>query len=70
MGHTQGSLWRVVGTRKRLARSAQFSHFILILDIQAMYRDPDGATKPMETLNRTCLTHPVHLVLGGIPDFV
>ncbi|KAJ7200976.1 Alpha/beta hydrolase fold-1 [Mycena rebaudengoi] len=34
----------------------------------AMYRDPDGATKPMETLNRTCLTHPVHLVLGGIPD--
>ncbi|KAJ6596751.1 Alpha/beta hydrolase fold-1 [Mycena sp. CBHHK59/15] len=36
----------------------------------AMYRDPDGATKPMETLNYACRTRPVHLVLGGINDFV
>ncbi|KAJ7775678.1 Alpha/Beta hydrolase protein [Mycena maculata] len=36
----------------------------------AMYRDPDGATKPMDTLNRMCHTRPVHLILGGIPDFV
>ncbi|KAJ7136599.1 Alpha/beta hydrolase fold-1 [Mycena epipterygia] len=36
----------------------------------AMYRDPDGATKPMPTLARLCRTCPVHLILGGIADFV
>ncbi|KAJ7196947.1 Alpha/beta hydrolase fold-1 [Mycena pura] len=36
----------------------------------AMYRDPDGATKPMETLNRICRTLPVHLILGSIYDFL
>ncbi|KAJ6579648.1 Alpha/beta hydrolase fold-1 [Mycena vulgaris] len=36
----------------------------------AMYRDPDGATKPTETLNRLCRTHPVHLILGDVADFV
>ncbi|KAJ7476851.1 Alpha/beta hydrolase fold-1 [Mycena galericulata] len=36
----------------------------------AMYRDPDGATKAMPTLNRVSGTRPVHLILGGIPDFV
>ncbi|KAJ7166055.1 Alpha/beta hydrolase fold-1 [Mycena filopes] len=36
----------------------------------AMYRDPDGATKPMQTLNALCLTHPVHLILGGVADFI
>ncbi|KAJ7721143.1 Alpha/beta hydrolase fold-1 [Mycena metata] len=32
----------------------------------AMYRDPDGTTKPTETLHRYCRAHPVHLILGGI----
>ncbi|KAF7291785.1 Abhydrolase domain-containing protein mpaH [Mycena chlorophos] len=36
----------------------------------AMYRDPDGATKPVETLNRICPTMPVHVILGEIADFV
>ncbi|KAJ7815968.1 Alpha/beta hydrolase fold-1 [Mycena olivaceomarginata] len=36
----------------------------------AMYRDPDGATKAVETLKRICRTHPVHLILGGVADFV
>ncbi|KAJ7165670.1 Alpha/beta hydrolase fold-1 [Mycena crocata] len=36
----------------------------------AMYRDPEGATKPIETLNRFCRTRPVHLILGDIADFV
>ncbi|KAF7354602.1 Abhydrolase domain-containing protein mpaH [Mycena sanguinolenta] len=36
----------------------------------AMYRDPDGATKPVETLTRVCRQYPVHLILGGIADFV
>ncbi|KAJ7499893.1 Alpha/beta hydrolase fold-1 [Mycena latifolia] len=36
----------------------------------AMYRDPDGATKPTQTLNRLCRTYPVHLILGSNADFV
>ncbi|KAJ7661422.1 Alpha/beta hydrolase fold-1 [Mycena polygramma] len=36
----------------------------------AMYRDPDGATKPVECLNRIARTRPVHLILGAIPDFI
>ncbi|KAF7331405.1 Abhydrolase domain-containing protein mpaH [Mycena kentingensis (nom. inval.)] len=38
----------------------------------AMYRDPDGATKPIATLNRLCRTLPggAHLILGGVADFV
>lgn len=36
----------------------------------AMYRDPDGATQPTETLTRLCKTYPVHLILGSIADFV
>ncbi|KAF8130051.1 Alpha/beta hydrolase fold-1 [Mycena galopus ATCC 62051] len=36
----------------------------------AMYRDPDGATKPVQTLVRVCRQYPVHLILGGIADFV
>jgi len=36
----------------------------------AMYRDPDGATKPMQTLNNFCRMHPVHLILGNVADFV
>ncbi|KAJ6473131.1 hypothetical protein C8R45DRAFT_1163627, partial [Mycena sanguinolenta] len=36
----------------------------------AMYRDPDGATKPVETLARVCRQYPVHLILGSIADFV
>ncbi|KAF7300970.1 Abhydrolase domain-containing protein mpaH [Mycena indigotica] len=36
----------------------------------AMYRDPDGATKPVETLKRLCRIMPVHLILGGIADFI
>ncbi|KAJ7062796.1 Alpha/beta hydrolase fold-1 [Mycena amicta] len=36
----------------------------------AMYRDPDGATKPVETLNRLCHTIPIHLILGSVPDFI
>ncbi|KAF8169061.1 Alpha/beta hydrolase fold-1 [Mycena galopus ATCC 62051] len=37
---------------------------------RAMYRDPDGATKPVQTLVRVCRQYPVHLILGGIADFV
>ncbi|KAJ6546687.1 Alpha/beta hydrolase fold-1 [Mycena vulgaris] len=36
----------------------------------AMYRDPDGPTKPIETLDRLCRTHRVHLILAGILDFL
>ncbi|KAF7333043.1 Abhydrolase domain-containing protein mpaH [Mycena venus] len=36
----------------------------------AMYRDPDGATKPVETLKRLFRAYPVHLILGGEADFV
>ena len=54
-------------------RSGQrrFSFVLPILThLQAMYRDPDGATKPVETLKRLCRTYPVHLILGGVADFV
>lgn len=37
---------------------------------QAMYRDEDGATKPMEDLNRVCADRPVHLILGSVHDFM
>ncbi|KAK0205878.1 Alpha/beta hydrolase fold-1 [Desarmillaria ectypa] len=36
----------------------------------AMYRDPEGATKPIADLNKACASRPVHLVLGGIYDFL
>ncbi|KAJ7576874.1 Alpha/beta hydrolase fold-1 [Mycena floridula] len=36
----------------------------------AMYRDPDGATKPMIDLNKACATRPVHVILGGVHDFM
>ncbi|KAK0191651.1 hypothetical protein F5146DRAFT_1103580 [Armillaria mellea] len=36
----------------------------------AMYRDPEGATKPIGDLNRACASRPVHLVLGGTHDFL
>lgn len=36
----------------------------------AMYRDPEGATKPIGDLNKVCASRPVHLVLGGIHDFL
>ncbi|KAK7053724.1 Abhydrolase domain-containing protein mpaH [Favolaschia claudopus] len=36
----------------------------------AMYRDPEGATKPVGTLTRLCRTHPLHLVLGEVADFL
>lgn len=35
-----------------------------------MYRDPEGATKPVESLDVACREKPVHLVLGGINDFM
>jgi len=36
----------------------------------AMYRDPEGATKPVESLDVACREKPVHIVLGGINDFM
>ncbi|KAL0564226.1 hypothetical protein V5O48_017829 [Marasmius crinis-equi] len=36
----------------------------------AMYRDPDGATKPVADLTKACGEKPVHLILGGIKDFM
>ncbi|KAF5353677.1 hypothetical protein D9758_008643 [Tetrapyrgos nigripes] len=36
----------------------------------AMYRDPEGGTKPVESLNKACQEIPVHLVLGGVYDFL
>ncbi|KIK55964.1 hypothetical protein GYMLUDRAFT_47432 [Collybiopsis luxurians FD-317 M1] len=36
----------------------------------AMYRDPEGATKPVESLNVACREKPVHIILGGINDFM
>jgi hypothetical protein len=35
-----------------------------------MYRDPEGATKPVESLNVACREKPVHIILGGIADFM
>ncbi|KAK7056620.1 hypothetical protein VNI00_002337 [Paramarasmius palmivorus] len=36
----------------------------------AMYRDPDGATKPVEPLTQACKEKPVHLILAGVHDFM
>ncbi|KAJ6467658.1 hypothetical protein C8R47DRAFT_1303311 [Mycena vitilis] len=36
----------------------------------AMYHDPDGATKPVECLNRIARTRPVHLIFGVITDCI
>lgn len=36
----------------------------------AMYRDPEGATKPIGDLNKACASRTVHIVLGGIHDFL
>ncbi|KAF5343699.1 hypothetical protein D9757_013885 [Collybiopsis confluens] len=36
----------------------------------AMYRDPEGATQPVGSLNVACREKPVHIVLGGINDFM
>ncbi|THV00009.1 hypothetical protein K435DRAFT_470597 [Dendrothele bispora CBS 962.96] len=36
----------------------------------AMYRDPEGGTKPVDSLNQFCQEIPVHLVLGGSHDFL
>ncbi|KAJ3788256.1 Alpha/beta hydrolase fold-1 [Lentinula aff. detonsa] len=36
----------------------------------AMYRDPEGATKPVKSLDIACREKPIHLVLGGIHDFM
>ncbi|KAJ8076164.1 hypothetical protein PM082_022149 [Marasmius tenuissimus] len=36
----------------------------------AMYRDPDGATKPVQHLTKACNEKPVHLILGGVYDFM
>jgi len=36
-----------------------------------MYRDPEGATKPVGSLIRACKQGlPVHLILGGVNDFM
>ncbi|KAJ3738476.1 hypothetical protein DFH05DRAFT_1538375 [Lentinula detonsa] len=32
--------------------------------------DPEGATKPVKSLNLACRENPIHLVLGGIHDFM
>lgn len=37
---------------------------------QAMYRDADGPTKPVADLNKACAEKPVHLILGGVNDFM
>jgi len=34
----------------------------------AMYRDREGATKPVQDLNRVCARMPVHIVFGDIND--
>ncbi|KAH8830965.1 hypothetical protein DL96DRAFT_1595009 [Flagelloscypha sp. PMI_526] len=36
----------------------------------AMYRDVDGPTKPIADLNKACARMPVHLIIGGINDFI
>ncbi|KAJ3913030.1 Alpha/beta hydrolase fold-1 [Lentinula edodes] len=36
----------------------------------AMYRDPEGATKPVKALDIACREKPVHIVLGGLHDFM
>ncbi|ESK91250.1 alpha/beta-hydrolase [Moniliophthora roreri MCA 2997] len=36
----------------------------------AMYRDPDGATTPVVPLTQACKEKPVHLILGGVHDFM
>ncbi|KAJ3525179.1 hypothetical protein NM688_g8444 [Phlebia brevispora] len=35
-----------------------------------MYRDPDGATKPIPYLRRTCTTIPVHVAFGKKSDII
>ncbi|KAF9256579.1 hypothetical protein L218DRAFT_966280 [Marasmius fiardii PR-910] len=51
-------------------RQFTFFFFPTFAPCKAMYRDPDGATKPVEDLNKTCKEKPVHLILGGIYDFM
>lgn len=41
-----------------------------LVSYQAMYRDEDGPTKPVEDLNKACVTRPVHLVLGVKHDLM
>ncbi|RDB20315.1 Abhydrolase domain-containing protein mpaH [Hypsizygus marmoreus] len=36
----------------------------------AMYRDADGPTKPVLDLNKACASKPVHIILGGVNDFI
>jgi len=35
-----------------------------------MYRDVDGPTKPIPGLNRTCARIPVHVIFGGVNDYM
>lgn len=35
-----------------------------------MYRDKDGASAPVQDLNVICTQIPVHVILGGIPDYL
>ena len=40
------------------------------LVLQAMYRDVDGPTKPVEDLNKICHQIPIHLILGEVDDLM
>jgi hypothetical protein len=35
-----------------------------------MYRDPDGATKPVEDINKWCHRRPFHVVFAGVNDIL
>ena len=42
----------------------------MILDFQTMYREPEGATKPVQDLDKICSRIPVSIVFGGENDYL
>jgi hypothetical protein len=45
-------------------------YLTMILDFQTMYREPEGATKPVQDLDKTCSRIPVSIVFGGENDYL
>lgn len=42
----------------------------MILDFQTMYREPEGATKPVQDLDKICSRIPVSIVFGEENDYM
>ena len=42
----------------------------IILHFQTMYKEPDGATKPVQDLDKVCARIPVSIIFGGENDYM